>query len=90
MSGKHLNQIDLAKRWNLSHRTLERWRCTGEGPQFLKHGGRVVYRNEDVEAFEASRLRLACDIAVSSPVQSTRMTATPPKAERGMISRRPA
>lgn len=35
MSEKYLNQIDLAKRWNLSHRTLERWRCTGEGPQFL-------------------------------------------------------
>ena len=90
MSEKYLNQIDLAKRWNLSHRTLERWRCTGEGPQFLKLGGRVVYRSTDVEAIEASRLRLACDVAVSSPVQITRMTATPLKVERGTISRRPA
>ena len=90
MSLRHLNQINLADRWNISHRTLERWRWTGEGPQFLKLGGRVVYRSEDVEAFEASRLRLARDIAVSSPVQSTRMTATPPKAERGTILRRPA
>ena len=54
---RHLNQIELAARWNISHRTLERWRWTGEGPQFIKIGGRVVYRLEDVEAFEAEQLR---------------------------------
>jgi predicted site-specific integrase-resolvase len=57
MAIRHLNQIDLADRWNISHRTLERWRWTGEGPQFIKIGGRVVYRLEDVEAFEAEQLR---------------------------------
>ncbi|MDQ4421728.1 helix-turn-helix domain-containing protein [Sphingobium sp. DEHP117] len=57
MSLRHLNQIDLADRWNISHRTLERWRWTGEGPQFIKLGGRVVYRLEDVEAFEAAQAR---------------------------------
>jgi hypothetical protein len=53
----HLHQVDLARRWKLSPRTLERWRWTGEGPQFVKLGGRVVYRLEDVEAFEVGRLR---------------------------------
>jgi len=57
MATKHLNQIDLADRWNVSHRTLERWRWTGEGPQYIKLGGRVVYRLEDVEAFEADQIR---------------------------------
>lgn len=57
MATKHLNQINLADRWNISHRTLERWRWTGEGPHFIKLGGRVVYRLEDVEAFEAEQLR---------------------------------
>ena len=57
MAIRHLNQIELAARWNISHRTLERWRWTGEGPQFIKIGGRVVYRLEDVEAFEADQLR---------------------------------
>jgi predicted site-specific integrase-resolvase len=57
MAIKHLNQIDLAVRWNISHRTLERWRRTGYGPAFIKMGGRVVYRLEDVEAFEAAQLR---------------------------------
>ena len=41
----------------MSPRTLERWRFTGEGPQFIKIGGRVVYRLEDIEAFEARQLR---------------------------------
>lgn len=53
MATKHLSQIELAARWNISHRTLERWRWTGEGPKFIKLGGRVIYRLEDVEAFEA-------------------------------------
>ena len=57
MAIRHLNQIELAARWNISHRTLERWRWKGEGPQFLKMGGRVVYRLEDVEAFEAAQMR---------------------------------
>jgi predicted site-specific integrase-resolvase len=62
MAIRHLNQIELAARWNISHRTLERWRWTGEGPQFIKIGGRVVYRLEDVEAFEANQLRASGSI----------------------------
>lgn len=52
MTTRHLNQIDLSRRWGISHRTLERWRYLGEGPAFLKIGGRVLYRLEDVEMFE--------------------------------------
>jgi hypothetical protein len=48
----HLNQAQLARRWSLSPRTLERWRWQDQGPAYLKVGGRVVYRLEDVEAFE--------------------------------------
>ncbi len=57
MTVRHLNQIELAARWNVSHRTLERWRWSGEGPRYIKIGGRVVYRLEDVEEFEAHQLR---------------------------------
>lgn len=56
---RHLNQIDLSRRWNVSPRTLERWRWLKHGPPYLKVGGRVVYRLEDVEAFEAAQTRLA-------------------------------
>lgn len=57
MSIKHLNQVELAARWKISPRTLERWRWSGQGPRYLKIGGRVVYRLEEVEAFEHSQLR---------------------------------
>ena len=36
----------------MSPKTLERWRWLGEGPPYLKIGGKVLYRIEDVEAFE--------------------------------------
>ncbi len=57
MATGHLSQIELAARGNISHRTLGRWRWTGEGPKFIKLGGRMVYRLEDVEAFEAEQIR---------------------------------
>lgn len=57
MSMRHLNQVEVAKRWGFSPRTLENWRCRGEGPRFLKIGGKVVYRLQDVEAFEQNQLR---------------------------------
>ena len=57
MSTRHMNQVEVAKRWGFSPRTLENWRCRGEGPRFLKIGGKVVYRLEDVEAFEQNQLR---------------------------------
>jgi hypothetical protein len=56
MHTNHLSQRDLARRWSISPRTLERWRWMNEGPPYLKIGGRVVYRVADVEAFEAARL----------------------------------
>jgi predicted site-specific integrase-resolvase len=57
MDIKHLNQVQLARRWSLSPRTLERWRYQGLGPRYLKIVGRVVYRLEDIEAFETERAR---------------------------------
>jgi hypothetical protein len=53
---QHLCQKQLARRWRLSHRTLERWRSEGTGPRFLKINGRCLYRLEDVEAFERDHL----------------------------------
>lgn len=59
MAISHLTQTDLARRWRISPRTLERWRWLGQGPKYLKIGGRVVYRLEDIEAFEAEKQREA-------------------------------
>ena len=53
---QHLDQKALADRWLVSPRTLEQWRWQGKGPRYLKIGGRVVYRQQDIEAFEAANL----------------------------------
>ncbi len=57
MSIKHLNQRQLADRWDVSEATLERWRSEGIGPVYLKLQGRILYRVEDIEAFELESLR---------------------------------
>lgn len=78
-----LNQKELARRWGLSHRTLERWRYTDQGPAFLKLGGRILYRLGDIEAFEQSQLQRAVSIsaAVARAAQAPRrLTADPARA----------
>jgi hypothetical protein len=53
----HLTQLELARRWCLSTATIERWRSEGIGPRFLKLGGQVRYRLDDILDYEASCLR---------------------------------
>jgi len=53
----HLTRAELALRWQLSGRTLDRWRAAGSGPAWLQLNGRVRYRLQDVHAFERARLR---------------------------------
>jgi hypothetical protein len=55
MVTRHLHQRDLAERWCISPRTLERWRWLKTGPAFLRIGGRIVYRLEDVETYESQQ-----------------------------------
>ncbi len=78
MSPAFLTQIELAARWRISPRTLERWRWAGDGPRFIKIGGLVRYRLEDVDDFEAEQLRqitgtpqpeLAASKRIASPVR---------------------
>lgn len=47
-----INQKELSRRWNMSPRTLERWRCYGEGPKWYKIGGSCLYKLSDIEAYE--------------------------------------
>jgi hypothetical protein len=56
---RHLNQVQLARRWSISPRTLERWRWLKQGPAYLKIGGHVVYRLDDIEEFETAQSRNA-------------------------------
>ena len=42
---------------NLSPRTLEKWRVTGEGPAFRKFGRKVVYSEKDLETWAEAQRR---------------------------------
>ncbi|CUH39037.1 Helix-turn-helix domain protein [Jannaschia seosinensis] len=80
---QNLNQKELARRWGISHRTLERWRYAGKGPAYLKLGGRVLYRLADIAEFEESQLQRAVRIseAVARTGQSPRqLTVDPTRA----------
>jgi len=67
MAIQHIDQRALAERWQVSETTLERWRSQGVGPVFLKLHGRIVYREQDLEAYEnqclhtSTSARMACD-----------------------------
>jgi hypothetical protein len=43
----------------LRPRTLDRWRWAGLGPQYRRHGGRVVYAVADLLAWSEAQLRTA-------------------------------
>lgn len=46
----------------ISTKTLQRWRCTGYGPIFVKAGHRVLYAGDDLRAWlNAQRRRSTSD-----------------------------
>lgn len=53
MTKTYLTQKQLAERWNMSPRTLERQRWDKTGCPYIKLGGLVRYDLEDVIAHEA-------------------------------------
>jgi hypothetical protein len=51
-----LTEQMLAERWHCSASRLQRWRAANTGPTYLKIGGKVLYRQEDVSAYETAHL----------------------------------
>jgi len=51
-----LTEQMLAERWHCSASRLQRWRAANTGPTYLKIGGKVLYRQEDVRAYESAHL----------------------------------
>ena len=49
-------EADLASRWGMSPKTLQRWRSEGRGPRYLKLSKRVSYPLESVIEFERGAL----------------------------------
>jgi len=67
MSEVCVNQKELAARWKISHRTLERWRWVQEGPRYLKIGGRVVYTEGRFPGVSREAVHAAIAEALSRP-----------------------
>lgn len=55
---KFLTPAELSKRWNgaVTTGTLANWRNQGKGPAFQKIGSRVLYRLDQVVAYEAANV----------------------------------
>jgi hypothetical protein len=54
---RFLSQSELAERWRLSERTIEKWRSLGQGPAFIRVGRRVIYDLSVIEAYETANIR---------------------------------
>ncbi|MFY9138788.1 helix-turn-helix transcriptional regulator [Zwartia sp.] len=61
-----LNENELAQRWGISPKTLQRWRCEGRGPKYLKLSKRVSYPLEGVFDFEYNALHVSTSERVTA------------------------
>jgi hypothetical protein len=52
-----LTEKQLANRWNISVKAVQRWRVVGQGPKWMKFGAAVRYSLAEVESIEAASLR---------------------------------
>ena len=63
-----LRERDLADRWQTSQRTLQRWRSERTGPPFMRIGGAIRYRLDDIESYEERMRRgIAIDQSDNAP-----------------------
>ncbi len=51
-----LNENELAQRWGISPKTLQRWRSESRGPKYLKLSKRVSYPVDAILDFEKNAL----------------------------------
>ena len=49
-------EAELAKYWQMSERTLQKWRSLGTGPVYIKIGGKVRYTKKAIRTYESNRL----------------------------------
>lgn len=62
-----LTEIELAKRWGISEKTLQRWRSEGRGPKYMKLSKRVLYPVDEIFAYETDAMYAATSESVGDP-----------------------
>lgn len=50
-----LDTAQAATVYGLAPATLRKWRCTGDGPRFVRVGRAVRYRKTDLDAYALAR-----------------------------------
>ncbi len=50
-----LTEEDLSEYWGIKRYTLRKWRTSGDGPIYLKIGGRVMYPRKAIQEYEQTR-----------------------------------
>ena len=73
-----MSEIELAERWGMSAKTLQRWRTDKRGPPYIKLGKNVRYRQEDVHAYEISQRKMPSINSSVSPDLVSPLELTPP------------
>ena len=63
MSETFLTTKELAERWKISERSVERWRTRGTGPPWFKCGKKPLYGLTRVEEHERENLVRSTDEA---------------------------
>jgi Helix-turn-helix domain len=51
------NSHEAAAELRVAKGTLDNWRVRGDGPTFVRIGGKVFYRDQDLQAFIENGLR---------------------------------
>jgi len=54
-SNVYLTTKELSQRWKVNPNTIEHWRISGFGPEFVRIGRKILYSLESILEFENQR-----------------------------------
>ena len=54
-----LTEEELATYWGVARYTLQKWRYNGQGPMYIKIGGKIRYTKEAIIEYEKNRVFLS-------------------------------
>jgi predicted DNA-binding transcriptional regulator AlpA len=74
---RYLKTFEAARLLGLSERTLEKHRCKGTGPSFIKLGGRVVYKLDELNAWAEKGVRTSTSDPGKARIQPTKSYPQP-------------
>ena len=57
LTDRYLSELELATRWSVSVKTLQKWRYSGEGPPYQKFVSAVRYSLARLVAYEQAAIQ---------------------------------